>query len=76
MENIWNSPETSSINRLPMLNLEHANLISLDGTWKFQLLSHPNAPMGNWSSIPVPGLWTMIDGQQPYGDAPRIRTFR
>jgi beta-galactosidase len=70
MENIWNSPETSSVNRLPMLNLEHPTAISLDGTWKFQLLSNPNAPMGNWNSIPVPGLWTMIDGQQPYGDAP------
>jgi beta-galactosidase len=70
MENIWNSPETSSINRLPMLNLEHPTAISLDGTWNFQLISHPNAPLGNWRKIPVPGLWTMIDGEQPFGDAP------
>ena len=70
MENIWNSPETSSVNRLPMLNFVHPTAISLDGTWKFQLLSKPSAPLGSWREIPVPGLWTMIDGQQPYGDAP------
>ncbi|MFM8921747.1 MAG: sugar-binding domain-containing protein, partial [Candidatus Nanopelagicaceae bacterium] len=71
MENIWNSPETSSVNRLPMLNLEHPTAISLDGIWKFQLLHNPNeTPRTNWGSIPVPGLWTMIDGEQPYGDKP------
>ncbi|MFM1750438.1 MAG: hypothetical protein RL658_579, partial [Actinomycetota bacterium] len=43
MEKIWNSPETSSVNRLPMLNLEHPTAVSLDGTWNFQLLAHPDA---------------------------------
>jgi beta-galactosidase len=71
MENIWNSPETSSVNRLPMLNLEHPTAISLDGIWNFQLLSHPNETVRtNWRTIPVPGLWTIIDGEQPYGDSP------
>ena len=31
----------------------------LDGRWDFQLLPHPGAPLGEWSSIEVPGLWTM-----------------
>ena len=70
MENIWNSPETSAVNRLPMLNLEHPTNVSLDGTWNFQLLANPNAPMGNWQKINVPGLWTMVDGAQPFGDKP------
>ena len=70
MEQIWNSPETSSVNRLPMLNVEHPTAISLDGSWNFQLIANPNAPLGNWRQINVPGLWTMVDGAQPFGDAP------
>ena len=62
MENIWNSPESSSVNRLPMLNVEHPTAISLDGTWNFQLIAHPNAPLGNWQKLNVPGLWTIVDG--------------
>ena len=70
MENLWRSPETSSVNRLPMLNIEHPTYVSLDGLWKFQLLSKPDAPLGNWQQINVPALWTMVDGEQPYGDKP------
>ena len=70
MEKIWNSPETSSVNRLPMLNLEHPTAVSLDGTWNFQLIANPDAPLGNWQKLNVPGLWTMVDGQQPFGDKP------
>ena len=70
MEKIWNSPETSSVNRLPMLNIEHPTAVSLDGTWNFQLLANPSAPLSNWQKINVPGLWTMIDGAQPFGDKP------
>ena len=70
MENLWRSPETSSVNRLPMLNIEHPTYLSLDGLWKFQLLSKPDAPLGNWQQINVPALWTMVDGEQPYGDKP------
>jgi len=37
MENIWNSPETSAVNRLPMLNLEHptAFLLMAPGTFNY-----------------------------------------
>ena len=52
MEKIWNSPETSSVNRLPMLNVEHPTSVSLDGTWNFQLLANPSAPLSNWQKIP------------------------
>ena len=45
--------------------------ISLDGEWNFQLLDRPDQePSKRWQSIPVPGLWTMINGEQPFGDKP------
>ena len=68
---IWMSPETTSVNRLPMLNIGHLMSISLDGDWNFQLLDRPDQePSKRWQTIPVPGLWTMINGQQPFGDKP------
>ena len=68
---VWMSPETTSINRLPMLNIGHLMTISLDGEWNFQLLDRPDQePSKRWQSIPVPGLWTMINGEQPFGDKP------
>ena len=68
---VWISPETTSINRLPMLNIGHLMTISLDGDWNFQLLDRPDQETSKrWQSIPVPGLWTMINGQQPFGDKP------
>ncbi|MCE2767909.1 MAG: hypothetical protein LW628_13500, partial [Fimbriimonadaceae bacterium] len=70
---IWMSPETTSVNRLPMLNIGHLMSISLDGQWDFQLLSNPEQEIGrrdHWDSIDVPGLWTMVNGQQPFGDKP------
>ena len=68
---IWMSPETTSVNRLPMLNIGHLMSISLDGDWNFQLLDRPDqGPSKRWQTIPVPGLWTMINGQQPFGDKP------
>jgi beta-galactosidase len=68
---IWMSPETTSVNRLPMLNIGHLMSISLDGDWNFQLLDRPEQePSKRWQTIPVPGLWTMINGQQPFGDKP------
>lgn len=55
--NYWMSPETRSVNPLPMLNIEHIEKISLDGAWRFQLLRSPSDRIGKkWSSIPVPGL--------------------
>ena len=45
--------------------------VSLDGEWNFQLLDNPNdEPSKRWSTIPVPGLWTMVEGEQPFGDKP------
>ncbi|MEY2732801.1 MAG: hypothetical protein RLZZ523_672, partial [Actinomycetota bacterium] len=68
---IWMSPETTSVNRLPMLNIGHLMSMSLDGDWNFQLLDRPDQePSKRWQTIPVPGLWTMINGQQPFGDKP------
>ena len=68
---IWMSPETTSVNRLPMLNIGHLMSMSLDGDWNFQLLDRPDQePSKRWQTIPVPGLWTMINGQQPFGDRP------
>ena len=69
--NYWMSPETTSVNRLPMLNIEHLEKISLDGTWRFQLLHNPLARLGKrWSSIPVPGLWTMQPESDVFFDKP------
>ena len=67
----WISPETSSINRLPMLNIEHLASISLDGNWRFQLLKTPEDEIGeHWSEIQVPGLWTMQPKSEIFFDQP------
>jgi beta-galactosidase len=71
MNNYWMSPETTSVNRLPMLNIEHFEQISLDGTWRFQLLHSPTEKIGKrWASIPVPGLWTMQEPSEVFFDRP------
>jgi beta-galactosidase len=71
MNNYWMSPETTSVNRLPMLNIEHFEQISLDGTWRFQLLHSPTEKLGKrWASIPVPGLWTMQEPSEVFFDKP------
>lgn len=60
--NYWASPETTAINRLPMLNIEQFEKLSLDGIWRFQLLSHPAAQVRKrWSKASVPGLWTLAN---------------
>ena len=65
------SPETTSVNRLPMLNIEHIEQISLDGTWRFQLLHTPTEKLGKrWATIPVPGLWTMQEPSDVFFDKP------
>ena len=62
----WNSPETTAVNREPMLNIVHENSVSLDGQWDFQLLRSPDdKPSSNWTTIPVPGLWT-TQPESPY----------
>ena len=67
----WTSPETTGINRLPMLNIEHLEKISLDGIWRFQLLASPtDTSHKKWSKIEVPGLWTMQPHSQIFFDKP------
>jgi beta-galactosidase len=71
LPNYWTSPETTAINRLPMLNIEHYEKLSLDGTWRFQLLRKPtDSVRKRWSSIPVPGLWTMQPESDVFFDKP------
>jgi beta-galactosidase len=71
INNYWISPETTSVNRLPMLNIEHFEQISLDGVWRFQLLHNPKEKLGKrWASIPVPGLWTMQEPSDIFFDKP------
>jgi beta-galactosidase len=54
-----------------MLNIAHLMSISLDGDWNFQLLDRADQePSKRWQSITVPGLWTMVNGEQPFGDKP------
>ncbi len=73
------APEVSSVGRLPMAAPLHRNpstQVSLDGTWRFQLIATPDdAPAGwqtaetsgaPWSDIGVPGVWT----RQGTGDLP------
>jgi beta-galactosidase len=54
-----------------MLNIEHFEQISLDGTWRFQLLHCPTEKIGKrWATIPVPGLWTMQEPSEIFFDKP------
>jgi beta-galactosidase len=84
----WQLPEVPSLNRLPA----HATLDraggarhrSLDGEWRFKLAPRPEeaadalAKRSGWSSVEVPGLWTMqgfstpryTNVQMPFGDRP------
>ncbi|MFF3935840.1 glycoside hydrolase family 2 TIM barrel-domain containing protein [Streptomyces phaeofaciens] len=59
----WDAPEVTSWGRLPMNAVDRrAGAHSLDGGWRFQLLSAPHAPVGGaWSTATVPGAWTMQD---------------
>jgi len=67
----WMSPETTGVNRLPMLNIEHLEKISLDGIWRFQLLESPtDSSRKKWSKIQVPGLWTMQPQSDTFFDKP------
>ncbi len=67
----WMNPETTSINRLPMLNVKHLHSLSLDGDWNFQLLHRADGEaLQKWQTIKVPGLWTITDGKQLFSDAP------
>ncbi|MFD9430189.1 glycoside hydrolase family 2 TIM barrel-domain containing protein [Streptomyces sp. NPDC060002] len=57
----WEAPEVTSWGRLPMNAVDRrSGANSLDGDWRFRLLSAPDAPVGGpWSTASVPGVWTM-----------------
>jgi beta-galactosidase len=59
----WTSPELVSLGRLPMHAVRHDERLSLDGTWRFQLLETPTADLAAdaWREIGVPGCWTRQD---------------
>jgi beta-galactosidase len=59
----WLQPELTSIGRLPMHSLPHADRTVLDGVWRFQLLDRADAEPSSddWREIAVPGCWTMQD---------------
>ncbi|HVX08932.1 glycoside hydrolase family 2 TIM barrel-domain containing protein [Humibacter sp.] len=86
---VWRHPEITSIAR----ERSHAvprttgydgrplpRVIDLDGTWRFQLLPHPEADAGEtWRDIHVPGAWSLQDTddapqylniRMPFSDAP------
>jgi beta-galactosidase len=56
----WATPELTSVGRLPMHSVVHADRFALDGRWRFQLLHAPEEePAAQWSEVDVPGCWTM-----------------
>ncbi|MFD8042849.1 glycoside hydrolase family 2 TIM barrel-domain containing protein [Streptomyces chartreusis] len=57
----WEAPEVTSWGRLPMNAVgRRSGVLPLDGDWRFQLLSAPDAPVGGaWSTAQVPGAWTL-----------------
>ncbi len=82
---IWETPELSSLHRLPMHAVPHDDRLDLDGTWRFELLERADAePSGTWRDITVPGVWTMqatfdkphyTNVQMPFaGQAPNMPT--
>ncbi|MGQ4389720.1 glycoside hydrolase family 2 TIM barrel-domain containing protein [Streptomyces sp. SAS_270] len=70
----WEAPEVTSWGRLPMNAVDRrSGGLPLDGDWRFQLLSAPDAPVGGaWSSACVPGVWTM----QGTDDLPQYTNVR
>jgi len=70
----WEAPEMTSWGRLPMNAVDRrSGALSLDGDWRFQLLAAPSAAPGLvWSSLGVPGAWTM----QGTDDLPQYTNFR
>jgi beta-galactosidase len=64
---VWDAPELTSLHRLRMHAVPHPDRLSLDGSWRFQLLPRPDAaPGAAWGEIAIPGCWTM----QGVGDLP------
>ncbi|MEU1027580.1 glycoside hydrolase family 2 TIM barrel-domain containing protein [Streptomyces mirabilis] len=70
----WEAPEVTSWGRLPMNAVDRrSGALSLDGSWRFQLLPTPtSAPGLDWSSLQVPGSWTTQDTD----DLPQYTNFK
>ncbi|MFE4748913.1 glycoside hydrolase family 2 TIM barrel-domain containing protein [Streptomyces mirabilis] len=70
----WEAPEVTSWGRLPMNAVDRrSGALSLDGSWRFQLLPTPtSAPGLAWSSLQVPGSWTTQDTD----DLPQYTNFK
>ncbi|MFF0731300.1 glycoside hydrolase family 2 TIM barrel-domain containing protein [Streptomyces chartreusis] len=70
----WEAPEVTSWGRLPMNAVDRrSGVLPLDGDWRFQLLSAPDAPVGGaWSTAQVPGAWTI----QGTSDLPQYTNVR
>ncbi|SED51278.1 glycoside hydrolase family 2 TIM barrel-domain containing protein [Streptomyces sp. PAN_FS17] len=70
----WEAPEVTSWGRLPMNAVgRRSGVLPLDGDWRFQLLSAPDAPVGGaWSTAQVPGAWTL----QGTSDLPQYTNVR
>ncbi len=64
----WLDPQLTGSGRVRMHSVPHLDRLDLDGVWRFQLLAHPEAPLGDsWRDITVPGAWTMQDtGDLPH----------
>jgi len=71
------APELTALNRLTMTSARSITpdrVTSLDGDWSFQLVDSPDraprdwqtAPVDEWRTIAVPGVWT----RQDTGDLP------
>ncbi|MET0771560.1 MAG: sugar-binding domain-containing protein, partial [Candidatus Limnocylindrales bacterium] len=69
----WNDPQLTGSGRVRMHSVPHTDRLDLDGTWRFQFLSHPEVTPGDtWREIRVPGAWTMQDTD----DAPHYTNVR
>jgi beta-galactosidase len=80
----WETPELTSLNRLPptaTLARPADRSRVLDGDWEFRLVGRPEhaaRTARRWSTVPVPGLWTMqgfgvphyTNVAMPFGDRP------
>lgn len=66
-DRIWDTPEITGWRRVTAHAVRHDldgpdRRLSLDGTWRFQLLDDPEQAAGDdWTTIRVPGAWTVQD---------------
>ena len=71
----WQNPELPSLHRLPpraTVERDGATVRPLDGPWEFRLAERPEAAARalrstrGWSTLEVPGLWTMQGFEAPH----------